>query len=79
MIGPVLEEIAQEQDGRLIVAKANTDENPEWAIRLGVQGIPTMLFVAGGEVVDRQVGVLTPPAIKARAEALVQHFNTVSS
>ena len=71
MIAPVLEDIANEQEGRLIVAKVNTDENPEWAIRFGVQGIPTMLFVAGGEVVDRQVGALPAPAIKARAEALL--------
>jgi len=45
-------------DGKLIIAKVNTDENPEWATKFGVQGIPTMLFVYGGKVVHRQVGAL---------------------
>jgi thioredoxin 1 len=58
MVAPVLDKIAREQEGKLIVAKVNTDENPEWAMRYGVQGIPTMLFVAGGKIVHRQVGAL---------------------
>ena len=46
MVAPILEDIAKEYEGRLIVAKVNTDDNPEWAMKFGVQGIPTMLFVA---------------------------------
>jgi thioredoxin 1 len=57
-IAPSLEKIAAEYDGRLIVAKVNTDENPEWAGRFEVRGIPTMLFVAGGKVVYQQVGAV---------------------
>ncbi len=58
MVAPVLDKIAKEQAGKLVVAKVNTDENAQWAIKYGVQGIPTMLFVANGEIVHRQVGAL---------------------
>jgi thioredoxin 1 len=58
MIAPVLEKVSQEMNGKLVVAKVNTDENPEWASKFGVQGIPTMLFVFGGKVIHRQVGAL---------------------
>jgi thioredoxin 1 len=58
MVAPILDKIASEQAGKLIVAKVNTDENPEWAMRFGVQGIPTMLFVAQGKIVHRQVGAM---------------------
>ncbi len=58
MVAPVLEKFAKELDGKVIVAKVNTDENPEWASKFGVQGIPTMLFVYGGKIVHRQVGAL---------------------
>ncbi len=58
MVAPMLEKIAKEQDGKLVVAKVNTDENPEWAMKYGVQGIPTMLFISNGKVVHKQVGAL---------------------
>jgi len=58
MIAPVLEKLAKELAGKLLVAKVNTDENPQWAQKYGVQGIPTMLFIANGKVIHRQVGVL---------------------
>jgi thioredoxin len=58
MVAPVLDKLAKEQSGKLLVAKVNTDENSEWAQKYGVQGIPTMLFVANGKVIHRQVGAL---------------------
>jgi thioredoxin 1 len=56
MVAPILDKFAKEYDGKLIIAKVNTDENQEWASRYGVQGIPTMLFVYNGKIVHRQVG-----------------------
>ncbi len=56
MIAPILEKLAKEYGGKLIVAKVNTDENQEYAQRYGVQGIPTLLFVANGKIIHRQVG-----------------------
>jgi thioredoxin 1 len=58
MVGPILDKIAKEQAGNLVVAKVNTDENQEWAAKYGVQGIPNMLFVINGKVVHQQVGAL---------------------
>lgn len=46
MIAPVLEKLAVEYDGKVTIVKVNTDENPEWAMKYGVQGIPTLLFIA---------------------------------
>lgn len=58
MIAPTLDKLAKELDGKLIVAKINTDDHSEWMQKFGIQGIPTLLFVAGGKVVHRQVGAL---------------------
>jgi thioredoxin 1 len=55
-VAPSLEKIADEYDGKLIVAKVNTDEDPQWSQAYEVSGIPTLLFVAGGKIVYRQVG-----------------------
>jgi len=64
MVAPILDKIAKEQAGKLVVAKVNTDENAEWAIKYGVQGIPTMLFVIDGKVVRKQVGALPEPVFR---------------
>lgn len=64
MIAPVLEKIAAELAGKVVIAKVNTDEHPQWAQRYGVQGIPTMLFIAKGKIVYRQVGALPEPMLR---------------
>jgi len=64
MVAPILEKIAKEYDGKVVVAKVNTDENPDWMSRYGVQGIPTMLFIAKGKVLHRQVGALPEPMLR---------------
>ena len=57
-IGPSLEEIAAEMDGKLIVAKINIDDNPETPTKLGVRGIPTLMIFKDGEVAATKVGAL---------------------
>ena len=64
MVAPTLDKLAREYAGKLLVAKVNTDDNSEWAMKFNVQGIPTMLFVAGGKVVHRQVGALPEPMLR---------------
>ena len=58
MVEPMLDKIAKENPGKVIIAKVNTDENPQWMMKYGVQGIPTMLFFYGGKIIHRQVGAL---------------------
>jgi thioredoxin 1 len=58
MVAPILDKLAKEYTGKLLITKVNTDENPDWATKFGVQGIPTMLFVSGGKIAHRQVGAL---------------------
>jgi len=58
MVAPVLEEIAGDYAGKIVVAKVNTDQNQQSALRLGVQGIPTMVLFNQGSEVDRVVGAL---------------------
>ena len=58
MVSPILEKIAKEYAGKVIVAKVNVDENQEWAGKFGVQSIPTMLFVVNGKIVHSQIGAL---------------------
>jgi len=70
-IAPVLDELAEASDGRVTLAKVNVDENPGLAVRYDIRSIPTILFVAAGEVGDRIVGAV-PKAVlqdvlKARA------------
>jgi thioredoxin 1 len=75
MVAPILEKIAKEYKDKLVIAKVNTDENPEWAGRYGVQGIPTMLFVAGGKILHRQVGAVPEGVLR---EALTEFLDVAS-
>ena len=70
MLGPVLDEIASEQTGRVKVGKVNVDENPELAARFAIRAIPTLLYFAAGEVRDQSVGVASKKAIVSKLESL---------
>jgi len=79
MIAPMLEKIAKEFAGKVIIAKVNTDENPDWATRFGVQGIPTMLFVANGKVVHRQIGALPEPMFRDILDQFIEVVQSTTS
>ena len=70
MLAPALEEVAQEQAGRVKVAKVNVDSNPGLAARFGIHSIPTLLYFVSGEVRDQTVGVQSKRAIVAKLERL---------
>lgn len=57
MLGPVIEELATEYEGRVVVGKVDVDNNQEFTAKYGVRNIPTVLVFKNGEVVKRQVGV----------------------
>jgi thioredoxin 1 len=74
-IAPILEKIAADYDSKLIVAKVNTDEHGEWAGKFNVQGIPNMLFVAGGKVVYQQVGAVPEAYLRKIVEKFLATVN----
>ncbi len=76
MVAPMLDKIAKEQAGKLLVAKVNTDENSEWAQKYSIQGIPTLLFVSGGKVVHRQTGAAPEGALR---DLVTQFLDAVES
>lgn len=55
-VGPVLEEVAGELQGKLKIVKLNVDENPETAAKYGIQSIPTLMIFKNGELASRQIG-----------------------
>ncbi len=71
IVGPIVEEIAEEYDGRAVVAKVDVDSNRELAMRYGIQAIPTLLFFKDGQVADRIVGAADKRTITAKLEALL--------
>ncbi|MBI5824621.1 MAG: thioredoxin [Chloroflexi bacterium] len=75
MIAPTLDKLAKENEGKLIVAKVNTDDHAEWMQKFGIQGIPTLLFVSGGKVVHRQVGALPERMLR---EVVAQFMDVVN-
>jgi len=58
MVGPIVEELSNDYEGKAIVGKVNVDENPEISSKYGVRNIPTILFFKNGEVVDKSVGAV---------------------
>ena len=71
IVAPTLEKLAGEYADKILIAKVNTDDNPEYAMQYGVQGIPTLLFVRDGQEVDRIVGAAPYPMIKQRIDAVL--------
>ena len=64
MVGPVVEEIAKEYEGKAIVGKVNVDNNPGISMKFGIRNIPALLYVKNGEIVDKQIGAV-PKSILA--------------
>ena len=64
-IGPMIEEISKEYEGKAIVGKVDVDSNPETAMKYGIRNIPTILFLKNGQVVDKQVGAVPKASLVA--------------
>jgi thioredoxin 1 len=72
MVAPILEELAEEYGDKIVIAKVNTDEDAQHAIKYGVQGIPTMLFVKDGGIFNRIVGAVPKFAIQQNIDAMLE-------
>ena len=71
MVGPVVEELAKEYKGRVIIGKLDVDENVETPNEYGIRNIPTILFFKDGQIVDKQIGAAAKAALVAKVEALL--------
>ena len=71
MVGPVVEEMANDYEGRAVVGKVDVDNNPEIAQKYGIRNIPTILFIKNGEVVDKQVGATPKATLAEKLDALL--------
>lgn len=71
MLGPTVEAVAKEYDGKVTVAKCNVDECEDVAVQFGIRNIPTLLFFKGGQVVDKLVGNVPKGEITAKLDAII--------
>ena len=71
MIGPALEELASEYEGKIKIAKVNVDENPGLPAQFGVRGIPALFMFKGGEVVSNRTGAVPKASLKGWIEETV--------
>lgn len=71
MIGPIVEELAGDYEGKAVVAKLNVDENPQTAAKFGIRSIPTLLVFKGGQIVDKQIGAVPKSVLAQKLAAQV--------
>lgn len=71
MIGPVVEELAGDYEGKAVIGKLNVDENPSVTARFGIRSIPTLLVFKDGQIVDKQIGAVPKSVLAQKLEAQV--------
>jgi thioredoxin 1 len=69
MVGPIVEELSKEYEGKVVVGKVNVDHNPNISMEFGIRNIPTILFFKNGQVVDKQVGAVPKAQLAAKLNA----------
>ena len=69
MVGPIVEEISKEYDGKAVVGKVDVDNNPNISMQFGIRNIPTLLVFKGGKVVDKQVGAVPKNVLTQKLDA----------
>lgn len=71
LIGPIVEEMAGEYEGKALIGKVNVDLNPGVSAQFGIRNIPTIIFVKGGEIADKSVGAVPKNQLTAKLDALL--------
>jgi thioredoxin 1 len=71
MVGPIIDEMAGEYDGKAVIGKVDVDQNPGVSAKFGVRNIPTIIFVKNGEIVDKSVGAVPKAQLTAKLDAIL--------
>ncbi|OJV38355.1 MAG: thioredoxin [Bacteroidales bacterium 36-12] len=71
MVGPSIEELSKEYDGKVQIGKLNVDENVDTPNEYGIRNIPTILFIKNGQIVDKQIGAAPKSVLEAKVKALL--------
>jgi thioredoxin 1 len=69
MVGPIVEELAGEYEGKAVIGKVDVDANPQTSAKFGIRSIPTLLIFKNGQVVDKQVGAVPKGALAQKLDA----------
>jgi thioredoxin 1 len=69
MVGPIVEELSKDYDGKAVVGKVDVDSNPGISMKYGIRNIPTLLIFKGGEIVDKQVGAVPKSVLAGKIDA----------
>ncbi len=70
-IGPLVEELASDYEGRAVIGKVNVEDEDELAAKFGIRNIPTVLYIKNGEVVDKQVGACSKSVLEDKLKAIL--------
>ena len=70
-VGPIIEELANDYEGQVIVGKCDIEEDEDLPMRFGVRNFPTILFIKNGEVVDKQVGAAARPVFEEKLKSIL--------
>lgn len=71
MVGPSIEELSKEYDGKVVIGKLNVDEHVDTPNEYGIRNIPTILFFKDGKVVDKQIGAAPKATLAAKVQSLL--------
>jgi thioredoxin 1 len=71
MIGPLLDELADEMDGKVTIAKVNVDENPQTPSKYGVRGLPTLILFKNGQVAGTKIGAVSKSKLNEWVESVI--------
>lgn len=71
MVGPIIDELAAQYDGKVVIGKCDIDEQSALATKFAVRNIPTILFIKDGQVIDKQVGAVPKPALEEKITKLL--------